>query len=36
MKGHFCLTKKQLPNVEWEMEIRFTSLEVIFDTINSN
>ena len=36
IKGHFCLTKGQLANVEEQVEIKFTSSEVIVDTIDLN
>ena len=34
IKGHFCLTKVHLANVEGQLEIKSTSSEVIFDTID--
>ena len=34
IKGHFCLTKVHLANLERQLEIKSTSSEVIFDTID--
>ena len=36
IKWHLCLTRGHLVNPEDEVEIKFPSLEVIFDTIDSN
>ena len=36
IKGHFCLTKGHLADLEGQAEIKFISSEVIFDTIYSN
>ena len=36
IKGHFSLTKGHLANAEGQVEIKSTSSEVIFDTIDSN
>ena len=36
IKSHFHLTKGHLANAEGQVEIKSTSSEVIFDTIDSN
>ena len=33
-QGHFCLTKGHLANLKGQVEIKSTSSEVIFDTID--
>ena len=36
IKGHYCLTRGHLANLEGQVEIKSTSSEVIFDTIDLN
>ena len=36
IKGHLCLTKEHLANLEGQVEMQSTSSEFIFDTIDSN